>query len=166
MSSRWDYFTYWNAVCNTIGYLVLLILRWNKLSAPILGTYLVSSSLVVCILGSWLLAFRMKIPKQFHKSVLRSQLWLHVAPLVISFFLVSMWKPAIGKYASPTDALLGFTILGIIFSLWASIPAKNKVWLEKIQEVYQTDEALIMLLIGITIASTSSIICTLRTRVV
>lgn len=165
MSSRWDYFTYWNAVCTAIGYVILALVRLRKKPAPILATYLVCSSLVVCILGSWLLAFRMKIPKRFHRSVLRSQLWLHVAPLVLSFFLVSMWRPLVGGYASPQDALLGVGVLAAIFSTWASTPVNGHVWLDKIQDVYQTDESLIMLLIGVAIAATSGIVCTLRTHV-
>ena len=166
MASNWDYFTYWNAVCTAIGYFVLILLRCNKKSAPILATYLVCSSLVVCILGSWLLAFRMKIPKKYHRVVLRSQLWLHVAPLVLSFIVVSMWKPVVGNYASPRDALLGVCALTVVFSIWASVPVNGNVWLNKIQDVYQTDEALIMLLIGVTIASTSGIICALRSHMV
>ncbi len=162
MSSDWRYFTYWNALCTAIGYIVLTLLRLNKRSAPILATYLVSSSLVVCVLGSWLLAYRMKIPRKFHRAVLRSQLWAHVGPLVLSFLLVSLWRPVVGAYASPRDSLFGVLVLGLVFSAWASTPVDGKVWLEKIGEVYQIDEPLIVLLIGVAIASTSGIVCTLR----
>ena len=30
MSSRWDYFTYWNAVCTAIGYVILALVRLSK----------------------------------------------------------------------------------------------------------------------------------------
>lgn len=73
-----------------------------------------------------------------------------------------MWRPLVGAYASPNDSLLGFLVLGAIFSIWASTPVNGTVWLGKIREVYQTEEALIMLLIGVAIASSASVTCTLR----
>ena len=166
MSSNLDYFTYWNALSYAIGFTALCGCKVAHKEARWLAVYLICSSLVVCIIGTWVLAFRMKIPRQFHRKVLRTQLWLHVMPLVLSFMIISIWPILVGKRATSNDAMLGLLGLAVLFTAWCSIPESTSraTFLKKIEVVYQTEESLMLVCIGIVIAGVASLTCCFRSE--
>lgn len=159
---NFDYFTYWNGVANGVALLGLTAARACGVCLPAVAVYLVASATVVCILGSWLLAYRMSIAAPFHRRVLRGQLMLHVAPFAVAFVLMAMWTPLVGAPPTPRDVVYGLAGLATLFVAWSLTPVDGTCGLAKVTMLYQTDAPLQMCAVGASIAAAAALLCYTR----
>ena len=157
--TKLDYFTYWNAIAYGVGFSSLCGLRISKFDVRWLAVFLVISSVIVCILGSWVLAYRMRVPKMFHREVLRTQIWLHVLPFAMSFVLISFWPSLVGQKASMRDITAGIVTFAVLFLAWCMVPDSQtqSTFISKIEAMYHTEEAPCLIGVGMALIALSFI---------
>lgn len=166
MPPKYDYFTYCNAAATGAALVATAVNRCSGRTAPVLAVYLVISGMVVSIMGSWVLAYRMKVDKEFHRVVLRSQLWLHIMPLVVAVVIIAAWGRIAGTATKPRHLVQGLGVFALVFSAWMATPKckSREVGLQKIEAVYQVRDPFPIFLIGVAIATGSVLLCHTRSH--
>lgn len=159
-----DYFTYWNAVGTVAALPVLAGVRATGRTAPTLVVALVVVNIVVGVLGSWLVAYRMRIPREYHRRMLRNQLWMHDMPLVVAMALLALWPLAAGAPARPRHVARGLAVVAVAFSVYLSVPSKRHCLrgLEKTRQLYHVPESGLLLVIGTAVALAAAGLCAAR----
>lgn len=138
--SKFDYFTYWLVVAIISAVVFSALSKMAGGSLPSAGVFIVASSVLLGILGNHFVSQACNsssLDQEEKQSLMQTNFWLHVLPLLVSIVILCAWRQTIGGSVDWGAFARGVGLLAAFFAAYLIYPLSDgSRFLEKMKKVY------------------------------